>query len=236
MIRFSVENKPDQKGLLEYVWRAFNRLKYVIDQIAFKIDGDLWDDELSVISLDRPPGAGTPATNANFGPTSISQQPVFNRGDSAVCRFHITHRIKPGSLVYPHVHWSTDGSNATAGVSDIVEWEIDWQLAKGHQQEEFTDQTQIVLTQSVYNPNSGGPTAPNAWHHYIVEASDLQAFEAPEVDSLIIMRIRRGSTSDTYTNAGNGHVFGLYVDLHYQLDRIGTPQKAPDFYAAGQKN
>lgn len=192
--------------------------------------GALWDDETTEISLDKPPGAGTPASLANFGPTSMTQQPVFNRGDSAVAKFHIRHQIKPGSRIYPHVHWSTDGTAATSGVSDTVEWEIDYQIAKGHQQEAFTDQTQIVMSQSVYNTNSPGPSNPTAWHHYITEASDSQAFEAPEVDSLVIMRVRRGNTLDTYSNVGNGHVFGLFVDFHYQKDRFGTPQKSPDFY------
>jgi hypothetical protein len=199
-------------------------------QIYRFFGGERWEDLLAEITLARPPGAGTPASLANFGPTSISQQPVFNRGDAATLRFHITHNIKPGSKMYPHVHWSTDGTAATSGVSDIVEWEIDYQVAKGHQQEEFTDQTQIVMTQSVYNDNSGGPTNPDAWHHYITEASDAQAITAPEVDSLIIMRVRRGSTSDTYDNTGSGHVFGLYVDFHYIKDRFGTPFKSPDFY------
>lgn len=215
---------PRRDSVFSTHWRDWLNLVYE------RLRGPLWDDELAEISLELPPGGGTSASLANFGPTSISRQPVFNQGDGATCKFHVRHQIKPGSLIYPHVHWSTDGTAATSGVSDIVEWELDFQIAKGHQQEEFTDQSQIVVTQSVYNTNSPGPTTPDAWHHYITEASDDQAFEAPEVDSLIIARIRRGSTSDTYSNLGNGHVFGLYVDYHYQKDRFGTPQKAPDFY------
>ena len=221
---------PSQVELVRKNSWADSTWKKWLNSIYTHFGGDLWDDELAEISLDKPPGAGTPASLANFGPTSITQQPVFNRDDSAVVKFHIRHQIKVGSLIYPHVHWSTDGTAATSGVSDIVEWEIDYQIAKGHQQESFTDQSQIVMTQSVYNAVSTGPTTPDLWHHYITECSDAQAFTAPEVDSLIMMRIRRGSTSDTYSDIGNGHVFGLYVDLHYQKDRFGTVNKAPDFY------
>lgn len=176
--------------------------------------GDLWDDELAALASSLSPGVSP--TLANFGATGITRQYEFNRGDSVQVAFHIRHSIKRGSLVYPHIHWSTDGTS-----SGNVEWVISYEIAKGHQQEEFAAQTPITLVQTA---NA------NAWHHHIVEASDAQAFVAPEVDSLILMRITRGSTSDTYTNAGGGHVFGLYADLHYQKDRFGTPQKSPNFY------
>ena len=116
--------------------------------------------------------------------------------------------------MYPHVHWTTNGTN-----TNTVKWELIYTYAKGHNQEAFPTETTINLEQA----GSG-----TAWQHMIVEASDAQAFTAPEVDSLILMRVRR------VTNGGTDNtdqVFGLFVDIHYQKDRFGTPQKSPNFYA-----
>lgn len=205
-----------------FQWR--NWLNLVFERIR----GPLWEDMLAPLSNAQP--RGTAPTLVAFGATSITQQYEFNRGDGIQVGFHIPHDVRPGSKIYPHVHWSTDGTAATSGVSDVVEWVIDYEYAKGHQQEAFGSAGQITMTQSVYNSVSTGPTNPDAWHHYITEASDAQAFVCPEVDSLLIMKVTRGSTSDTYSDAGTGNVFALFVDIHYQKDRFGTPQKTPDFY------
>jgi len=194
-----------------------------LNQVYEKLRGPLWEDMLAPLSNSQP--RGTAPTLSVFGATSITQQYEFSRGDGVQVGFHVPHDVKPGSKMYPHVHWSTDGTAATSGVSDVVEWVIDYEYAKGHQQESFGNAGQIILTQSVYNSVTGSGPSPTAWHHYITEASDAQALTMPEVDSLILMKISRGSSSDTYTNLNGGHVFALFVDIHYQKDRLGTPGK-----------
>lgn len=200
---------PTQIPEFGYQWRNW------LNSVYEKLRGPLWEDYTETLANAQP--RGTAPTLAAFGATSITQQYAFNRGDGIQVAFHVRHDIKPGSLMYPHVHWSTDG----VGSGD-VEWVIEYEYAKGHNQEAFAAQTSITLVQTA----SG-----TAWQHMITEASDAQAFTAPEVDSLILMKVSRGSTSDTYPNTGTGGVFGLYVDIHYQRDRFGTPNKAPDFYA-----
>ena len=223
-MRFSVENRPTKEGLLEYVWRTFNRLKSVIDGISFRVDGDLWDDETAAIANGTP--TPSPALLANFGPGGVQvQEYVFNQGDSMYIRFPIKHQIKPGSKVYIYIRWSTDGSGA-----GNVAWKFTWLEAKGHGQEAFAQAATSPLIVV-------GAAHATPWWHHVTEASDVQAMDAPEVDSVLLMEVERGAAGDgdTYTNAGNGHVFGLYVSLHYIKDRLGTTQKAPDFYAGGQK-
>ena len=186
-----------------------------LNKVYEKLRGPLWDDNTA--ELFNSAGGGVAPTLAAFGPTGITHQYEFNQGDSVEIAFHIKHDIKPGSYIYPHVHWSTDG----VGSGD-VEWVLSYDVAKGHNQEAFSAGSSISVVQTA----SG-----TAWQHMITEASDAQAFIAPEIDSLIFMTVTRGSTSDTYPDTGTGGVFGLYVDLHYQKDRFGTPNKAPDFYA-----
>jgi len=217
-----LEAPPNSNTTFDIVWRQW------LNRVYERVKGPLWEDMLSPIAGST--SGGTKPTFSSFGPDSLTEQYQFNRGESIYVGFHVLHNTKPGSLFYPHVHWSTDGTAATLGSSDIVEWEINYSVAKGHQQENFPAASQILIQQSVYNSVTGSGPSPTAWHHYITEASDAQAFEAPEVDSLILMEIKRGSTNDTYSNSANGHVFGLYVDIHYQIDRFGTPQKSPNFY------
>ena len=202
-----------------------------LNKVYEKLRGPLWEDMLAPLANAQP--RGTAPILQPFGATSITQQLEFNRGDGAQVGFHIPHNVKPGSKAYMHVHWSTDGTAATAASTDTVEWVLDYEYAKGHQQESFGNAGQITLTQSVYSGISVGPTTPDPWFHYITEASDAQAIVLPEVDSLLFVKVTRGSTSDTYDNTGNGNVFGLFVDIHYQIDRFGTPRKSPDFYKRG---
>lgn len=177
-----------------------------------KLRGPLWEDNLSSLITSKP-GATAPTLRA-FGPSGTNQQMDFAINDFVyTSSFHIKHDIKPESKIYPHVHWSTNGTDTNA-----VWWELSYTYAKGHNQEAFPADTVLVLKQA----GSG-----TAWQHMITEASDAEAFTAPEVDSLILMRFRR------VTNGGTDNTdqtFGIFVDLHYQKDRFGTPQKAPDFY------
>lgn len=182
------------------------------NSISNLFGGDLWDDNLTSLFTSRP-GATSPTLTA-FGPTGTNQQWAFGVNDFVyTAGFHITHDIKIGSKMYPHVHWTTDGID-----TNTVKWELSFTYAKGHQQEAFPADTVIEIEQA----GSG-----TAWYHMISEVTDAQAFDAPEVDSLVIMRVRR------ITNGGTDNtddVFGMFVDLHYQKDRFGTKNKAPDFY------
>lgn len=128
--------------------------------------------------------------------------------------FHINHDIKPGSLMYPHVHWSPGNNN-----TGVCRWVLEYTVAKGHGQEVFGATNTIVLEQA----GSGTPLM-----HQIIETDENNAIVAPEVDSLIIMRLaREGShANDTLTDGA----FGLTVDFHYQANATGTVNKAPDFY------
>lgn len=183
-----------------------------LNSIYTYFGGDLWDDNLTSLLVSRP-GATSPTLTA-FGPTGTNQQWVFAVNDFVyTAGFHIMHDIKIDSKIYPHVHWTTDGTDV-----NTVKWELSFTIAKGHDQEAFPADTVINLEQA----GSG-----TAWQHMIVEATDAQAVTAPEVDSLIIMRVRRVTNAAT-DNADD--VFGMFVDIHYQKDRFGTVNKAPDFY------
>ena len=201
-----LEPPPFQVEEFDAIWRKwFNR-------VYERIRGPLWDDELATLS-DARTASGAPGSAVINGGPYIGR--TFAVGDALQVAFHIRHSIKPGSKIYPHVHWCTDGTNA----ADVT-WRFHHQIAKGYNQEAFPTASTIDVADTAHTTE---------WMHQITETSDAQAFTAPEVDSLIFMVIELESASGLGAPADK--VFAAFVDLHYQKDRFGTPQRnGPNFY------
>lgn len=155
-------------------------------------------------------GAGTPGS-AVFGPSGNIKQTTFGVGDSVYLNGHVDHDILVGSLCHLHVHWSTNGTNVQP-----VNWQLSYTAAAGHNQANFPADTVINVEEAAHG---------SAWRHMITE--DAAGFIVPEVDSLILLELKRitnGGTDNTDT------VFGLFVDIHYQVGQLATPSRTPDFY------
>lgn len=174
-----------------------------------------WRDMLAPLSAARVPPSNAPSLE-NFGSAGSLQRTeyAFDVGEYIfVTPLHTQHDLKPNSLAYFHVHWTTNGTNV-----NTVRWEINYQRSKGHGQAAFGAPTQLLLA-------AQAPTG-TAYTHMIIE--DTVGITLYEPDELIIATIRRvtnGGTDNTDT------VFALMCDLHYQVDRQATLNKAPNFYA-----
>lgn len=125
--------------------------------------------------------------------------------------FHITHEYAAGTVIYPHIHWSTTGTD-----TGVVRWGIEYTVAKGYDRDTFPATTTIYLEQAA----SGTP-----YRHMIAEASPAQAIPAThlEVDSVVLVRVFRDGAhaNDTCTDPA----FGLFCDLHFQKSSFSTPNK-----------
>lgn len=157
-------------------------------------------------------GAGTPTLTV-FGPSGNIKQRAFAVGDSVYLALHVDHDIKPGATCYMHVHWSTNGTS-----TNTVKWELDYTSAE---RDDVTHDTFGTDTTITLEAAPGG----SAWEHIVTE--DATGFTIPPVDSLVLIELKR------VTNGGSENadtVFGLFVDLHYEADRYGTPSRAPGFY------
>lgn len=155
-------------------------------------------------------GAGTPGL-AVFGTTGNIKQLSFSVGDSVYIAGHIDHDVIEGATTYPHVHWSTSGTS-----TNTVKWQISYLTATGHNQDNFGADTVITVEEAAQG---------TAWRHMITEHAT--GFAMPEIDSLFIAELKRitnGGTENTDT------VFGLFVDLHYEVGQYATPSRSPDFY------
>lgn len=174
-----------------------------------------WGDYVADINSARVAGANTPTWRAMTD--SINAYSFSNTSMNEVwLTVHINHDYKRGTNLYPHVHWAPDNTN-----TGTVRWGIEYTIAKGHNQAAFPASTTIYIEQA-------GPGT--ALQHMIAEASDGQAFDGLEPDTLLMMRAFRDAAHANDTYAGTNGAFGLYVDIHYQQDRRGTVNKAPNFY------
>lgn len=168
-----------------------------------------WKDNFASLTA-AATGNSAPAM-APFGPSGVIGQRRFGIGDSVYVIWHIDHDIKPESLAYMHVHWTTDGID-----TGLVQWQISYTVSKGHNQDSFGTDTVLTLEEAA----SGV-----AWRHMVTE--DATGFTIPEPDSLIIAEVKRIAPT---SGANADEVFGLFVDIHYQSDRDYTPQRSPNFY------
>jgi len=131
------------------------------------------------------------------------------------CDYHISHDIALGTKLYPHVHWMPITDDV-----GVVRWGIEYTVAKGHQQQSFHSPVTVYVTQHI--------TTPSRFLHCIAEVSELDAVPAINVepDSFVKIRVFRDAVNDSYPAA----IHAWHCDLHYQIERTGTINRAPNFY------
>lgn len=173
----------------------------------------VWKDMLAPVGGAQVPNVNAP-TAADFGPVHAPRRRElsFAIDDYVFIQpFHVNHDILPGAEAYFHVHWATGGTS-----TGLVQWEITFMRALGHNQASFLEPQVITVEQAAHG---------TAWRHMVTETNTPIILTEP--DELIIATLRRiapsaGSNADT--------VFGLMLDLHYQSAIDGTLNKSPNFY------
>lgn len=138
----------------------------------------------------------------------------------AFANFHIPHAYKPGTMIYPHVHFSVQSNDA-----GTVRWGFEYTFARSAAS---TGQTAFPATTTIY---IDFPVPANsAYKHFIAEAAQGTGIPGThiEVDGMILARVFRepAHVNDTFV----GSVWAITSDLHTEVDRHATPNRAPDFY------
>jgi hypothetical protein len=129
--------------------------------------------------------------------------------------FHIPHDYAPGTALYLHAHWLSDGTS-----TNTVKWQFTHSFAKGFNQGNFnTTGTTIDVTQA---------TDGTAFRHMVSESSTAVSATGLEVDGILMVHLKRITNGGT-DNADS--VFLLMCDVHYQANTLATKNRAPDFYA-----
>ncbi len=132
--------------------------------------------------------------------------------------YHLQHDYSPGTPIYLHAHWMTNGTSV-----NTVKWEFTYSFAKGFNQGAASnyDTTGTVVT--VEEAASG-----TAFRHMTSEISTPISDPDFEVDGILMVRLRR------ITNGGSENadtVFLTMADCHYQSNTFNTKNRTPDFYA-----
>ena len=189
-----------------------------------------WRDQLGNVNV-RGAGASNVPTWTVYRDT-IYQWQFPNHASNAyevTFEFHIQHDYKPGSDLYLHVHWSqkTVDTGGAASAPGVAEWKFDVSYAKGHQQAAFAAAITTSVTQTASSTQYMHNIAEVQLSATSPSASQLDSDDI-EPDGVILVRLYRASSSanDTLDQAPFVH----YCDLHYQVDRFGTKNKAPNFY------
>lgn len=182
--------------------------------------GDGWDDLVAPMEIQ----AGSPDAPSLTEWMDHMWLPEFNHtNDLAVLgKFHVNHQYKLGTMMYPHLHFSPN-DDAVSGVVRLV---FRYKLARRHDstgQVKFTNAVELALDFTI-PLNSAGT-------HFVAEVPE--GFGIPsthiEPDMMILMETFRRAThpNDTF----DGSIWAMTHDIHYECDRIATPNRAPDFYA-----
>jgi len=172
-----------------------------------------WRDLLGTfVSAGRASGVNEPAWQLFAGSSSVKAL-QFDVGEEVFLTYHVNHDMKQGATMYPHMHFTTDGTQTRS-----VKWEIEYTIAARNDVTYATFPTSSTVTVEA------SPTG-TAWQHIVVE--DVTGVATPEIDSIIqcrVSRITNGGTNNT------DDVFGLTMDWHYPTAMHATKNRAPDFY------
>ena len=186
-----------------------------------------WRDITAEVSI-----RGVTATDPTF--TQVGSTAFrfyrFAIGKYVWFNYHIPHDVyvppSGNGSVFFHAHWFTDDA-ATGNVT----WQWTYAYAKGFNQEAFdfslanspqTTAKVITATQA-----SGG-----AFKHMVTETAKVEIPGLTEPDGMICVQLQRISNGTSPLRELSSNPFLITADLHYRSTNIGTPQKAPDFYAS----
>ncbi len=180
---------------------------------------DGWDDLVAPMTIQ---------TGAPDAPTLTEwvdgfYLPEFNHTNDlcVLGQFHINHRYKMGTEMLPHLHF---GATDTSG--GVVRLGFRYKLARRHDssgQITFTSAVEIALDFTI--------PAGTATKNFVAEVPAGQGIPSThlEPDVMILMQTFRRAThiNDTYP----GSIWAMTHDLHHQVDRASTLNRAPNFYA-----
>ena len=173
-----------------------------------------WNDLLGEF-IDRTSGTDRPtlATPFNGHHMLVWSSTALNQ---TTVNWHLRHDYKPGSAVYPHIHFRPTGN-----VSGNVHWRFILSATKGHGQ------------------TAGIPTATTIDLIFPIPANSLGTHFVAEIpapgwyttelkwDTVIHCTVQR--RADLATDTYNATVAAWQADLHYQVGRIATPARLPPF-------
>ncbi|MEG3618254.1 hypothetical protein V5T82_07320 [Magnetovibrio sp. PR-2] len=187
------------------------------DNDVFFYDGHITHGQgwRAVVAPFTYPGTGANAPTevvASNGITRLS----FDNGDHISTKLVIGHDYAEGTNVYPQIHMAP---TTAMSAGEVVVWEFSYVVARGNQGDSSTGSANIItMTYTADGTELAGD-------HLIVEAADVDAFDALEPNSMIYAHCSRGGLGDTYGSP----VYGDATNIHYLSDRETTRNRVYPF-------
>lgn len=139
--------------------------------------------------------------------------------------FHVRHDYIADTMIYPHVHWST---NTTS--TGTIRWGVEYTWAR---RDDYTGggantgQVDFPATNTLYIEHTLSTN--EQYQHQVNEAADGNGIPGTGIqeDAVIMCRFFRDAAhpNDTFPDA----VYLITVDLHYQCNSLATPSRFPPF-------
>lgn len=158
---------------------------------------------------------GSSPSWAEVGSTGFRKY-QFSIGDECWISFHVPHDYVPGTDIYIHAHWFSDGTQ-----TNTVKWEWNLAYADGYGAGAFPLESATTVT-------AEEAATGVAYTHELTETTAI-TISGIEVDGMIechIERITNGATENT------DGIFLITSDIHYQSTNLPTKNRNPNFYGA----
>lgn len=171
-----------------------------------------WDDFVVPGNSGRP-ASTAPTFGAMFGTSLYAWH--FAEGDELMFQVQLPHTWKPGTTVYPHVHWAIPTAGAGGGAEN-VQWELDYMLADGG--EAFPAAPTVVSSDIVDVQNDAVRMS------YLTDTPaaglDLSSYEESVIISCLLKR-------KAVANPYGSDVVMMSFDFHIEVNSLGTSTRTP---------
>ena len=184
---------------------------------GLKLNGTatVWDD-LRVDGQNFGSGPSAPALTDNFLGVSGLQQRMFqgsSQDDEAFFNIQLPHQWKQGGGLEIHIHM-TPWTTPEAADSAVFQFSYSWaNIGSAFPTSLTTDTTCIHLNGTAQ------------WEHKLAELTNLATpANGKTLSSMLVCSLKRlahTNDNDTYT----GGISVLYVDLHYEIDSMGSKEE-----------
>lgn len=180
-----------------------NSLATAVNWLGEKFDGD-WTDHLMTLTSARAAGVADP-TFAVFRDGVRAWQFPSNADKELFGSWQVPHNYAEGTELRPHLHWATNTTTATGNVV----WKLEWTVAG------TLGSTWATTTTSTIDYTF---TENQQYKHLISPFSPVVPGDGLKVSNVGMWRLYRDVSEDSYTDG----VFAISLDLHYQVDALGS--------------
>lgn len=167
----------------------------------------VWDDFPPNPIVAAKLGSSAP-TLATFV-TDIEQYTFDATNDYVIGSTEIPHNWKEGTVIYPHIHWATNGLDATARG---VKWQLKWTV--GDALEVFSAQVTSTVDATI-------PASTTDRTHYISEFTTTLDGTNLKIGAVICWRLDRIATAHA-NGAPTSDPFALSIGFHGEMDTVGS--------------